>query len=72
MMNRMTSVAFKVMLMDIEAPVEVTVHGAVIGTWTPKGVPMESTKAPTGDVGREKEPALFARSFSPAPKPSRR
>lgn len=67
-MNRMTSTAFRVTLMDLEQPVEVTVHGQVIGTWTPI---KDAAKTVTPDV---KVPVQdgWIKTFTPAPKPGKR
>jgi len=74
-MNRMTSAAFRVMIMDLEQAVEVTVHGQVIGTWTPiKGAakpvmdeaPREGVKAPVSAAMN------VSRTFTPVPKPATR
>jgi hypothetical protein len=67
-MDRVTSVVFKVTLMDLKEPVEVTVHGRVIGTWIPAGLDVpspetESVKVPTQSA---------ARTFTPVPKPTSR
>jgi len=76
-MDKMTSTAFRVTLMNLERPVEVTVHGRVIGTWTPvgqiadpeadyqalvKSVTKKSVNTPTTP-----RPAMSM--FTPAPKP---
>jgi len=67
-MNRMTSTAFRVTLMDLEQPVEVTVHGQVIGVWTPKG----AAKPVIDERPRESVKTQEFRAFTPVPKPTTR
>lgn len=63
-MHKVTSTQFRVLYASLKEPTQVTVNGHVIGTWMPAAM----------DVAREevKVPVIETRTFTPAPKPSRR
>jgi len=71
-MDRVTSVVFKVTLMDLKEPVEVTVHGRVIGTWTPAGIDVPSTDEVKDWMDVKVPTTSAARTFTPVPKPTSR
>ena len=69
-MKSMPSSEYRKSFAGLTEPVAVTVHGHVIGTWTPTGakIPYADTWEPVlGPHG-----LLGPRTFTPAPKPGKR
>jgi len=67
-MNTIISTMFRVAYITLKEPTEVTVHGQVIGTWTPAGTSIPAVIQPL--VVSVKEPVVGV-TFTPAPKPIR-
>ena len=66
-MKQMPSSEYRRSFASLTEPVAVTVHGHVIGTWTPAKIAYADTWSTATNVD-----VSYLRTFTPVPKPSKR